>query len=116
MDIMETRYDELKRMLLSRQREMQSELPGEPQNDLELVLVQMKAATLNKIDEALVRLDEHHYGDCFECGKEIDRLRLRALPFAVRCKDCEDAVEMAEQRVRVRSQRPSSALGFDIHG
>jgi RNA polymerase-binding transcription factor DksA len=113
MDLMETRYDELKRMLLSRQREMQSETEGEPQDDLDLVLLQMKTETLNKINEAVVRLERGRYGACVECGEPIAVLRLRALPFAVRCKNCEDAVEMAEQRVRVR--RPWSALGFDIH-
>jgi RNA polymerase-binding transcription factor DksA len=28
--------------------------------------------------------------------------RLRALPFAIRCKDCEEALEVAEERVRDR--------------
>ena len=46
------------------------------------------------------RLEEGTYGDCFECGDEISEPRLRALPFAVRCKDCEEARETAEQRER----------------
>jgi RNA polymerase-binding transcription factor DksA len=54
----------------------------------------MKAETLNKrINEALNRLEEGKYGYCFECGEEISEARLRALPFAVRCKDCEEARE-----------------------
>ena len=77
------------------------------QDDIELALIQMKSETLHKIEEALARLDETTYGYCFECGDEISERRLRALPFAVRCKDCEEAREMAEQRERQLTQRRS---------
>ena len=80
------------------------------QGDIEFALIQMKAETLNKIDEALRRLNEDTYGVCFECGDEIAERRLRALPFAVRCKDCEAARETAEQRERIMSRGGSSWL------
>jgi DnaK suppressor protein len=132
------RYDALKQMLISRQRELLEQLrgrmrsvrdeaplqdrtvpnPGDAevvaQTDLELALIQMKAETANKIDEALVRLEEGRYGLCFECGERIAESRLRALPFAVRCKDCEEAIETEQQRDRVRARRVSSALGFEL--
>ena len=63
------------------------------QDDIEFALIQMKSETLHKIEEALARLGEGTYGNCFECGDEISERRLRALPFAVRCKDCEEARE-----------------------
>ena len=134
-----SRYDELKRMLEDRRRELMSEVQGkirdaraeggkerevldqgessevDIQEDIEFALIQMKAETLNKIDAALRRLEEGTYGDCFECGDEISEARLRALPFAVRCKDCEEARETAEQRERIMAQRRgSSALFFDM--
>ena len=134
-----SRYTELKSMLENRRRELMSEVHGKMrdvradggkerevldqgessevdiQEDIELALIQMKSETLNKIDEALGRLDEGTYGNCFECGEEIAHARLRALPFAVRCKDCEEARENAEQRERVMAQkRGSSALFFDM--
>jgi DnaK suppressor protein len=85
------------------------------QEDIEFALIQMKAETLNKINEALNRLDEGAYGNCFECGEEISHPRLRALPFAVRCRDCEEARENAQKRERMASQRQSSsALFFDL--
>lgn len=80
------------------------------QEDIEFALIQMKAETLNKIDAALRRLDEDTYGICFECGAEIAQPRLRALPFAVRCKQCEEARETAELRERLMQRRGSSAL------
>lgn len=133
------RYDELKKMLEDRRRELMNEVQGrirdvrsdgnkerevldqgessevDIQEDIEFALIQMKSETLNKVDAALRRLDEGTYGDCFECGDEISEARLRALPFAVRCKDCEEARETAEQRERALAQkRGSSALFFDM--
>ncbi|MFI5302844.1 MAG: TraR/DksA family transcriptional regulator [Polyangiales bacterium] len=66
------------------------------QEGIGFALMQMKAETLARLDEALVRLDIGEFGFCFECHAEISPTRLRALPFAVRCKDCE---ERREQRL-----------------
>ncbi len=84
------------------------------QEDIEFALIQMKAETLQKINEALARLEEGLYGNCYECGEEISEPRLRALPFAVRCKDCEEAREVAAQRERLMSQRRPSSLFYDM--
>jgi DnaK suppressor protein len=80
------------------------------QGEIEFALIQMKAETLNKIDAALRRIGEGTYGECFECGEEITEARLRALPFALRCRDCEEAREAAELRERMSQRRNSSAL------
>ena len=84
------------------------------QDDIEFALIQMKTETLHKIEEALARLDEGTYGYCFECGDEVSERRLRALPFAVRCKDCEEAREVAAQRER-QSQRRSGGFLLDLN-
>jgi DnaK suppressor protein len=137
----DARHDELKRMLEERRREILSEVQekirdvrsesstgkmnevldsGESseadiQEDIEFALIQMKAETLSKINEALARLEEGAYGNCFECGEPIAERRLRALPFAVRCKDCEEARENAAKRERVLAQRQqSSSMFFDM--
>ena len=78
------------------------------QGDIELALIQMRAETLNRIDEALVRLDAGKYGSCFECEREISERRLRALPFAVRCQACEERREQEQGRARQLSQRRGS--------
>lgn len=72
------------------------------QEDLDLALLQLKTETLEKIEDALVRLDERSYGYCFECGGEISRPRLASLPFAVRCTRCEGAREAA-----ARAEKPA---------
>src|SRR6266702_1561248 len=138
----ESRYSELKQMLQARRRELQAEVQGKMrgvredgawggkmnevldavesaeadiQEDLEFALVQMKSETLNKVNDALVRLDQGNYGNCFDCGEEIAEKRLRALPFAVRCKDCEEARETAEQRERqLTARRGTSSLFLDM--
>jgi DnaK suppressor protein len=137
-----SRYTELKRMLEERRREIQAEVQGKMrdvrsegtwggkqsevfdavesseadiQDDIEFALIQMKSETLNKINDALTRLEQGDYGNCFDCGEEIAEKRLRALPFAVRCKDCEEAREVAEQRERqIAARRGTSSLFFDM--
>ena len=137
-----TRYSELKTMLEERRREIHAEVQGKMrdvraegawggkqnevfdavesseadiQDDIEFALIQMKSETLNKINDALGRLEQGDYGNCFECGEEIAEKRLRALPFAVRCKDCEEAREVAEKRERqIASRRGASSLFMDM--
>jgi DnaK suppressor protein len=130
------RYQELRTILEDRRREIQSEVQSrmkdvradaglvgvvdevetsesDIQDEIEFALIQMKAETLHRINEALERLEEGTYGRCFECGEEIGPQRLRALPFAVRCKDCEEAREVAAQRERVMSRR-ATGFGLDL--
>ena len=137
-----SRYSELKRMLDERRREIQTKVQdkmrdvraegawggkqnevldavesseADIQDDIEFALIQMKSETLNKINDALVRLEQGDYGNCFGCGEEIAEKRLRALPFAVRCKDCEEAREVAEQRERqLAARRGAASLFFDM--
>jgi DnaK suppressor protein len=85
------------------------------QEEIEFALIQMKSETLNKINDAVGRLEQGDYGYCFDCGEEIAEKRLRALPFAVRCKDCEEAREVAEQRQRqLVARRGASSLFLDV--
>jgi DnaK suppressor protein len=71
----------------------------------------------NGINRNISDISEGRYGLCFECGDEIAEARLRALPFAVRCKDCEEAREIAALRERSLAQRRgSSSLFYDLQG
>jgi DnaK suppressor protein len=135
------RYSDLKRMLDERRKEIMSEVQGrirdqreadtwgrvhevldagesseaDIQEDLEFALIQMKAETLTKINDALGRLEEGTYGYCSDCGGEISGQRLRALPFAVRCKECEEVREVAADREKMMNQkRNGPAFFFDM--
>ncbi|MFY1828547.1 TraR/DksA family transcriptional regulator [Myxococcus fulvus] len=39
------------------------------------------------IDAALRRMDMGVFGECVDCGQEISKERLEALPFAIRCEE-----------------------------
>jgi DnaK suppressor protein len=49
---------------------------------------------LHHIDEALRRIKDKTYGKCLECGKEISRTRLEAVPHARYCIDCKEKEEL----------------------
>lgn len=85
------------------------------QDDLDMSLLQMRAQTVKRIDEALTRLAADRYGTCAVCGLEISERRLRALPFAVRCKHCEDRREQNEDRFR-EFAKTGGALTHDSLG
>jgi DnaK suppressor protein len=74
--------------------------------EVDLALMQMKSDTLRKIDQAIQRLDEGRYGRCESCEQEIAAARLRALPFAVLCRDCQ---EQAEDNVRYEREAKAFA-------
>lgn len=134
MKIRSGRYSELKRILEGRRLEIIAEVQdkmrdvrdegavvssqgvrAEGENseaDIEFALLQMKTETLSKVGEALLGLDAGTYGYCDECGEEISEQRLRALPFAVRCKNCEEAREGARDRERIADDRRSSVSVF----
>jgi DnaK suppressor protein len=131
------RVNELKKILEDRRRELAQDVQGrirgaraedvtqrqsvdqgevselDTQDEIEFALLQMKTDTLNRIDAALHRLDEGSYGNCVQCGDEIAEARLRALPFAVRCKGCEEALETDEEHQRYVTQRSASLILFE---
>ena len=60
---------------------------------------------LYEIDEALKRLKEKDFGDCLSCGKPIPRKRLKAIPYASLCIECQSKEETKRRRAR---QLPSN--------
>jgi len=115
------RYQILKQMLVDRRREIQEKLrslretlpetarevrDAEEQSvddfvqHMDFALMEMKSETLQRIDAALQRLDEGTYGTCTECGTEISEARLRALPFAILCRQCQEEEESRDQEER----------------
>jgi len=80
---------------------------------LDLTLLEMRANTLAAIDAAISRLNAGKYGDCFECDRPIAERRLRALPFAVRCRDCEEKRGGAPGRPRPDVERRSGVSAIE---
>ena len=44
---------------------------------------------LKQVNDALKRMDNGTYGLCLECNQPIDTARLKAIPFAELCMDCQ---------------------------
>jgi len=49
-----------------------------------------KAELLHNVRAALDRIADGSYGACFECEEEISHKRLRAIPWATFCIDCQE--------------------------
>ena len=66
------------------------------ERERDLSLVNNLRDLMERIDKALGKIEEGTYGLCDRCGKPIEKLRLKALPYANLCiKD-----KQAEERVR----------------
>ena len=57
--------------------------------DVALGIAERETKELQEIDGALLRIEDGTYGVCEDCGKRIDKDRLRALPHALRCLTCQ---------------------------
>jgi RNA polymerase-binding protein DksA len=119
------RYEVLNRMLMDRQaeiriklRSLREVLPAEVAQvkdaeeqsmedfvlGMDFALMEMESETLRQIDEAIQRLDDGTYGICAECDERISEARLKALPFATVCRDCQ---AQREDEQAARNARPS---------
>lgn len=119
----EARKEDLRRMLLERrqvltreiddllaqrrtdqrvQREQSVADPGDlslqdATGDQQISILEIRNRMRNQLDEALRRLDEGTYGICEDCGAQISPERLKAVPFARRCVNCQRQAEILER-------------------
>jgi DnaK suppressor protein len=113
------RQDQLRKMLKERKQKLLSDLHeevfeklgGEYQNEFSQTMdsgdssfmdllqtlgakkIDIRQEELIKMDAAERKLNEGTYGTCEECGAEISEERLAAVPYAVRCLQCEERFE-----------------------
>jgi DnaK suppressor protein len=52
--------------------------------------------TLKLIEEALNRIAEGEYGECINCGEEIQPKRLDAIPWTPHCIRCQELLEQGQ--------------------
>ena len=65
--------------------------------ELTLTLLGSDEDILDQIDAALQRFDGDGYGRCEECGEQIPKTRLDAIPYAADCVRC--ALQEEEDRM-----------------
>ena len=83
---------------------------SDAQEEIDISLIAIQTETIARIDEALARLTRGDYGRCLTCGDAISQARLRALPFAVRCVACEEALEASRRQEPAVAARLSTAF------
>jgi DnaK suppressor protein len=95
--------------LLAQHRADQSRLREESMADTEdlstqnsnshqhLSILEVRNQMRLQLDGALQRLEDGTYGVCEDCQKPISEERLKAMPFARRCIDCQRHAELLEQ-------------------
>jgi len=69
----------------------------ESDRSFELRLRGREQKLMEKIDEALSRIEDGTYGVCDECGEDITVQRLEARPVAKFCIDCKTKQELREK-------------------
>jgi DnaK suppressor protein len=99
-----------KNLLLSKRQELSTgkslvdSIPtaGEPRGDpVDMAASETDAATqirlqqtdsklLRAIEDAMMRIQHEKYGICEECGQPISQVRLEAVPWTRRCRDCKE--------------------------
>lgn len=65
--------------------------------DLSLNIATGEQKVIYEIDETLKLIDEGKYGICVSCSKKIPVKRLKALPYAKYCIQCQSKEEKAKQ-------------------
>ncbi|MGZ9137970.1 MAG: TraR/DksA family transcriptional regulator, partial [Candidatus Deferrimicrobiaceae bacterium] len=72
--------------------------------ELDLILTDREKRKLAQIDDAIERIEENTYGLCEECGVKIPKARLKVLPFAKYCVECQEKNEREEKYTREESE------------
>lgn len=65
------------------------------EKELQFELSDNERNQLDQIEGALRKMDKGTYGLCEQCGKPINKLRIKALPFARYCIVCQNNSERA---------------------
>jgi DnaK suppressor protein len=76
-------------------------------------LAEMATEALRHVDQALARLERGDYGFCSDCNEKISHKRLTALPFALRCRECEELREIGERVRRFSARSDDSLLAYE---
>jgi len=96
-DILEKEAKEEYQELIQTIREEGDIASAELQESTILALAEIKAKEVEQIEAALERIDEGEYGVCIECGDWIRPARLEVMPYAIRCRDCQEKIERLEK-------------------
>lgn len=72
--------------------------------ELDMILTDREKKKLNQIDDAIDRIEDGSYGMCEECAVKIPKGRLKVMPFAKYCVECQEKNEREEKYTREESE------------
>src|SRR5476649_2452904 len=81
---MDDRYDEL------------DQATTDIEQSMRMRLCNREVLYIKKVDEALKRIEDGTFGECEECGEDIELKRLEARPTATLCVTCKEDQERRE--------------------
>ena len=61
--------------------------------EFNLGLASTEREVLQKIEQAVKRIDDKVFGTCVECKKSIPLIRLNAIPYVETCLKCQEKIE-----------------------
>jgi DnaK suppressor protein len=101
--VLETRIAEVERAIAAAEQETRAtsarhaDSADQAAAEYERQTLAHKAAvarqTLKQLTQALERIRQGEFGDCAECGNEIELKRLEAIPWARYCLKCQELRE-----------------------
>jgi len=80
--------------------------------EMRMRLCNREVLYIKKVDEALRRIDEGTFGECEECGEDIELRRLEARPTATLCVGCKEEQERKEVLTAAGRQHKSLGEAF----
>jgi DnaK suppressor protein len=85
--------------------------------EIMLTLLGSDGDTLDRIEAAVLRIEHGGYGQCEECGEEIPKSRLDAIPYAAECLRCASEQEEVLTSIEYgRARRRVSLLQSTVAG
>ena len=69
----------------------------EQERKLTMLLHDREQEKLEKIEEAIRRIEENNYGNCEECSEPISKKRLMIVPFTRLCINCQQEEERMKE-------------------
>jgi DnaK suppressor protein len=79
------------------------------EQSMRMRLLNRETLYVKKVDEALKRIEEGTFGECEDCGEDIELRRLEARPTATLCVKCKEEQERRE--VLTAAGRKFKSLG-----
>ncbi len=121
---MDERLEQVHKVLIEQKREILKKIGGKKdkldkqggdfidiatdslEHELNYIFEERDRGRLQNIEQALKRIKNDTYGECDECGEDIELERLLALPFTRLCLDCKSKQER-QKKLRIYADQES---------